>query len=68
MSSATKELRELSEAELQAKLNEAHEELFNLRFQAATRQLQNYARHGQVRRQIARIETILRERQLGVNQ
>ncbi len=68
MSSATKELRELSDAELQAKLNEAHEELFNLRFQAATRQLQNYARLGQVRRQIARIETILRERQLGANQ
>ncbi len=61
-----KELRELSDAELQAKVDEAHEELRNLRFQTAVRQLQNYARHGQVRRDIARIETILRERQLGI--
>ncbi len=59
-----KELQELSVEELRAKLNEAHEELFNLRFQKATRQLGNYARFGQVRRDIARIETILRERQL----
>ncbi len=63
-----KELRDLSDAELETRLGEAHQELFNLRFQKATRQLQNYARLGQVRRQIARIETILRERQLGVNQ
>lgn len=61
-----RELRDLTDAELEARLNEAHEELRNLRFQAAVRQLQNYARHRQVRRDIARIETILRERQLRI--
>lgn len=59
-----KELRELTDAELRTRLDEAHEEMFNLRFQIATRQIQNPARVGQVRRDIARIETILRERQL----
>lgn len=61
-----KELRGLSDAELRERLDEAHRELFNLRFQRAARQLQNYARYGQVRRDIARLETILRERQLGI--
>ncbi len=60
------ELRELSDAELQARLAGAHEELFNLRFQKATRQLQNTARFAEVRKDIARIETILHERQLGI--
>lgn len=59
-----KELRELSEDELRAKLEEAHKELFNLRFQLASRQLTNYRRLTQVRRDIARIKTILREREL----
>ena len=59
-----KELRELSDADLQTRLDQAHEELFNLRFQGATRQLQNTSRSEQVRKDIARIETILRERQL----
>ena len=59
-----KDLRELSTSELYAKLNEAQQELFNLRIQSATRQLTNYQRMGQVRRDIARIKTILRERQL----
>ena len=60
-----KELRELSDDELRTRLNQAHEELFNLRFQKATRQLQNTARYGEVRKDIARILTILSERQLG---
>jgi large subunit ribosomal protein L29 len=60
-----RELRELSDDELRTRLNQAHEELFNLRFQKATRQLQNTARYGDVRRDIARILTILRERDLG---
>lgn len=58
------ELRELSDEELRARLGQAHEELFNLRFQKATRQLQNTARYGDVRTDIARILTILREREL----
>ncbi len=62
-----KELRDLSDAELETRLAEAHQELFNLRFQKATRQLQNYARFGQVRRDIARIETILHERRLNIS-
>ena len=61
-----KELRDLSDAELQGKLTENHEELFNLRFQQATRQLKNTARFGQVRNEIAKIQTILRERQLAI--
>ena len=60
-----KELRDLSEEELRSRLGEAHEELFNLRFQKATRQLQNTARYGEVRKDIARINTIMRERDLG---
>ncbi len=63
-----KELRELSDDELRTRLDEAHEELRNLRFQTAVRQLQNYARYGQVRKDIARIETILHERQLGIGE
>lgn len=61
-----KELRELSDADLRARLSDAHTELFNLRFQQATRQLQNTARFSQVKDDIARIETIVRERQLRV--
>ncbi|MCB0116007.1 MAG: 50S ribosomal protein L29 [Caldilineaceae bacterium] len=58
------ELRNLSVAELATKLDDFHQELFNLRFQRATGQLTNTARKLQVRRDIARIKTILRERQL----
>ena len=57
-------LRELGDAELVSKMNEAHRELFNLRFQHFTRQLANYQRLGQVRRDVARIKTVLREREL----
>jgi len=62
----SRELRELSDAELISKLNEAHRELFNLRFQHFTRQLANYKRLEQARHDLARIKTILRERELGI--
>ena len=61
------ELRELSNADLEAKLRESKEELFNLRFQAATGQLDNASRLKSVKRDIARIYTILRERELGLS-
>jgi large subunit ribosomal protein L29 len=61
---AANELRELNEAELETKLAEAKEELFNLRFQLVTGQLDNYARLGEARRDIARILTLQREREL----
>jgi large subunit ribosomal protein L29 len=60
----TKDLYDLSDEELQKKLNEAKEELFNLRFQLSTAQLDNPLRIRQVRKDIARIETIRREREL----
>ncbi|GAA0524672.1 50S ribosomal protein L29 [Saccharopolyspora subtropica] len=60
------ELRELSDEELVQRLKEAKEELFNLRFQMATGQLQNNQRLRTVRKDIARIYTIMRERELGL--
>lgn len=60
----TKELRELSDEDLLKKLNEAKEQLFNLRFQLSTAQLDNPLKVRQVRRDIAQIETIRREREL----
>jgi large subunit ribosomal protein L29 len=64
MASRTAELRELNDTELEHRLGEAKEELFNLRFQNATGQLDNVARIPQVRREVARIETLLREREI----
>jgi large subunit ribosomal protein L29 len=58
------ELRELNDTELEHRLGEAKEELFNLRFQNATGQLDNIARIPQVRHEVARIETLLREREI----
>jgi large subunit ribosomal protein L29 len=58
------ELRELNDDELETRLAEAHQELFNLRFQHVTGQLDNYARIGDVRREVARITTLLREREI----
>ena len=58
------ELRELDDDELDNRLREAKEELFNLRFQHVTGQLDNYARLGQVKRDIARLRTLLREREI----
>ena len=60
------QLRALSTDELAIKLREGKEELFNLRFQAATDQLENHGRLTAVRKEIARIYTILRERELGI--
>jgi len=60
------ELRPLSVEELETKLKEAKEELFNLRFQAATGQLESHGRLTGVRKEIARIYTVLRERELGI--
>ncbi|MEO6473048.1 MAG: 50S ribosomal protein L29 [Aeromicrobium sp.] len=60
------ELRALSVDDLAGKLRESKEELFNLRFQNATGQLENNARLRTVRRDIARIYTVLRERELGI--
>ena len=59
-----KELRELTDDELQEKLSDFKEELFNLRFQHATRQLDNPMRLKDVRRSIARIKTVLHVRKL----
>ncbi len=58
------ELRDLSPEELQQKYQELIEELFNLRFQLATGQIENVGRISAVRRDIARVKTVQRERQL----
>ena len=60
------ELRELADDELVSRLREAKEELFNLRFQAATGQLESHGRLRTVKRDIARIYTVVRERELGI--
>jgi large subunit ribosomal protein L29 len=60
------DLRRADDDELVTKLREAKEELFNLRFQAATGQLENHGRLRAVRKDIARIYTIMRERELGI--
>jgi large subunit ribosomal protein L29 len=58
------EIRQLDSVELTRRLESFQEELFNLRFQYATRQLANHARIREVRRDVARIRTILHEREL----
>lgn len=60
------ELRELTDEELAERLRESKEEFFNLRFQMATGQLNNNRRLRTVRQEIARIYTVLRERELGL--
>jgi large subunit ribosomal protein L29 len=64
MAKPTQELRDLDEDELATRLTEAKQELFNLRFQHVTGQLDNYARLGQVRRNVARLNGLLREREI----
>jgi large subunit ribosomal protein L29 len=59
-------LRDLSETELQQKAHELGEEVFNLRFQVSMAMAKNPARIGQARRELARVQTILRERALGL--
>jgi len=63
---AAADLRNASEEELNTKLLEARTELFNLRFQAATGQLESHGRLHAVRKEIARIYTVKRERELGI--
>jgi large subunit ribosomal protein L29 len=58
------EFREMDDSELSTRLAEAKQELFNLRFQHVTGQQDNYARLGQVRKDVARINTLLREREI----
>jgi len=58
------ELREMDDDELATRLAESKQELFNLRFQHVTGQQDNYARLGQVRKDVARINTLLREREI----
>ena len=65
-SGLTAQLRVSTEEELHAKLAEAKEELFNLRFQGATGQLESHGRLHAVRKEIARIYTVMRERELGI--
>ena len=59
-------VREMTPLELKAQLKDSKEELFNLRFQLATGHLEDYARIRQLKRQIARLQTIIRERELSV--
>ena len=60
------ELDELTDVDLETKLRESKEELFNLRFQAATGQLESHGRLRTVKKDIARIYTVVRERELGI--
>jgi large subunit ribosomal protein L29 len=60
------DLRSQPDEELVTKLKESKEELFNLRFQAATGQLETHGRLREVKREIARIYTVMRERELGI--
>jgi large subunit ribosomal protein L29 len=61
---STHEYREMAEQELTQKLGELQQEMFNLRFQLSTRQINDTSRVRQVRREIARVKTLLREREL----
>jgi large subunit ribosomal protein L29 len=60
------EIRALSDADLKKRLEEAHQELFNLRFRLATRQLANHRELPKVRKRIARMNTVKQERELGI--
>lgn len=61
-----RELRDLTDAELSKRLTDSKDELFKLRFQMATGQLDNPMKLQEVRRKIARVKTIIRERELGI--
>ena len=69
MASGTKahELDEMNDVDLETRLRESKEELFNLRFQAATGQLESHGRLRHVKKDIARIYTVVRERELGIS-
>lgn len=66
MATTAHELDEMNDIDLEAKLRESKEELFNLRFQAATGQLESHGRLRTVKKDIARIYTVVRERELGI--
>ena len=68
MATTTHELDDMTNVYLESKLREHKEELFNLRFQAATGQLESHGRLRTVKRDIARIYTVVRERELGIRQ
>ena len=68
MATTAHELDEMTNVDLGQKLRESKEELFNLRFQAATGQLESHGRLRTVKRDIARIYTVVRERELGIRQ
>lgn len=59
------EIREMSEAEIQERIGQIREELFRLRFRSATQELENPALLRQLRRDLARLKTVLRQRELG---
>lgn len=61
-----KEIRTLNETDLAAQVQTSRQELFNLRFRLATRQLVNHRELRRVKKQIARLQTILREKELGI--
>jgi len=61
-----KEFRDLSSDDLKKQLEDTHQELFNLRFRLATKQLVNHREVRRVKRKIARLETLLKERKLGI--
>jgi len=61
------EIRQMSDQELQQELKELKSELFKLRFQLATNQLENTMRLREVKRSIARVKTVIRERELNIN-
>jgi large subunit ribosomal protein L29 len=60
----TQEIRDLTTAEIEVKIKSLKEELFNLRFQLATGQLENTARVSEARKEVARMKTVIREREL----
>jgi large subunit ribosomal protein L29 len=61
-----KEFRDLGTDDLKKQLEETHQELFNLRFRLTTKQLVNHREVRRVKRKIARLETLLKERELGI--
>ena len=66
MASKLKEVRDQSTDELKKQLEESHQELFNLRFRLSTKQLVNHREVRRVKRKIARLKTLLTERELGI--
>jgi large subunit ribosomal protein L29 len=66
MKDKLKEIRELGAADLKKQLEESHQELFNLRFRLSTKQLVNHREVRRVKHKIARLETIIKEKELGI--